>query len=480
MRRDLGRLTSTVHDVVIVGGGIHGVCAAYDAAQRGLSVALVEANDFGGGVSWNSLKTIHGGLRHLQRADLAGLRESVRERRALLRIAPRLVLPLPFLVPTYGHGLKGREALALGVRLNDLLSADRNRELPPERRVVRGRLLGPDAVRALVPGVPSHGLTGGVEWTDAQVVSSERLVMGFAHAAAGAGAVLVNHATVTGVNRSGGAVAGVTVEDRAGGGLVRVSARAVVNAAGPSTDAVLAMAGVTRPRVPLLRAINLVLARPVVVERAVGARAGGRFLFVVPWRGRAMVGTAYAPAASPDDGEAVAFLAEAARAFPWAGLEARDVTLVHRGLVPGAGGANGLWTRSRVVDHGAGDAVAGLYSMVGVKYTTARALAEQAIDRIGRRAGRPLAPCRTATAELPEARPLEGPLETRARHAVREEMALTLADAVMRRLDLGTAGPPSATERDVVAGVMAAELGWSASRVEAEKEALERAYPAWS
>ena len=98
-----------------MGGGVHGLFAAYDAAQRGLSVALVEARDFGGGASWNSLKTIHGGLRHLQRLEPGLTRGSMRERRALLSIAPEIVRPLPFLIPTYGHGLLGREAFALGL-----------------------------------------------------------------------------------------------------------------------------------------------------------------------------------------------------------------------------------------------------------------------------------------------------------------------------------------------------------------------------
>ncbi len=141
MRRDLAALEGREHDLLVVGGGIHGVAIAWDAAQRGLAVALVEGNDFGSGVSWNSLKTIHGGLRYLQKADLVRLRESVYERSALLRIAPALVKPLSFLVPTYGHGVKGREAMGLGLWLNDLLSVDRNSGLPPERRIGRGRLL---------------------------------------------------------------------------------------------------------------------------------------------------------------------------------------------------------------------------------------------------------------------------------------------------------------------------------------------------
>jgi len=124
MKRDLAALAAREWDVAVVGGGIYGAAVAWDAAQRGLSVALVEREDFGAGASWNSLKTIHGGMRYLQKLDLGRLRESARERTTLLAIAPELVRPLPFVVPTYGHGSTGREALAL--EGDDL-------ELPPRR-----------------------------------------------------------------------------------------------------------------------------------------------------------------------------------------------------------------------------------------------------------------------------------------------------------------------------------------------------------
>jgi len=227
MKRDLARLTSREHDLVVVGGGIQGAAAAWDAAQRGLAVALLEASDFGSGTSWNSLKTIHGGLRHLQRADLAGLRESARERSALLRIAPGLVRPLPFLVPLYGHGPTGREAFSLGLWLNDLLSAGRNRDLPDEQRIPAARILSPDEVRARIPGVPSAGLTGGALWHDAQVASSERLLLGFLHAAEEAGAALANYAEVTGFLGDRSQVRGVRARDAETGTSFEVRARVV-------------------------------------------------------------------------------------------------------------------------------------------------------------------------------------------------------------------------------------------------------------
>lgn len=472
MRRDLGALTAREHDLLIVGGGIHGAAAAWDAAQRGLEVALVEASDFGSGASWNSLKTIHGGLRHLQRLQPGLTRHSMRERRALLRIAPDLVRPLRFLVPSYGHGARGREALALGLLANDWLTLDRNRGLAPEQRIGPGQVLSRAAVLALVPGLPAAGLSGGVVWTDAQVSSSERLLMGFLHAAAEAGATLANHAEVVGLLRCGARVAGVRVRDHERGGELEVRARLVLNAAGPGSDAILGLAGVKRPALPLLEAINLVLRRPLVTSHALGARSDGRYLFLVPWRDRAIVGTAYAPipaAPRPED-----FLGLAARAYPWAGLQSADVSLVHRGRVPGRS-ADELWDRALLIDHAQED-VPGLLTMLGVKYTTARGVAEQAVDLAASRLGRRTAPCRTAATPLPAARPLTGTLEEQAVYAVREEMARRLGDAVLRRLDLGTAGEPAALDLERVACALAAELGWSEDRLLDERRALEATY----
>src|SRR5436305_12435857 len=127
MTRDLDQLTGRTFDVLVVGGGIYGLAIAYDAAQRGLTVALVERDDFGGGASFNHLRTIHGGLRYLQTLDLARARESVRERRTVARIAPHTVAPLPFALPLYRSLAHGKAALRCGFALDRLVSAGRNR-----------------------------------------------------------------------------------------------------------------------------------------------------------------------------------------------------------------------------------------------------------------------------------------------------------------------------------------------------------------
>jgi len=127
--RSISRLASEPLDLLIIGGGVNGLATAWDAALRGLKVGLVEKGDYGGATSSASLKIIHGGLRYLQHLDLVRMREHIAERRALQFIAPHLIEPFPFLVPTRGLGMAGRPAMRAAFAVNDLISADRNRGL---------------------------------------------------------------------------------------------------------------------------------------------------------------------------------------------------------------------------------------------------------------------------------------------------------------------------------------------------------------
>ena len=158
MKRDLAALGDRHFDLVVIGGGIFGACAAWDAAQRGLSVALIERHDFGGATSAYSFKMIHGGIRYIQHGDAWRVRQSSHERRAFLRIAPHLVHPLPIVIPTYGRGMKGKTVLRLGMGLYDSLTADRNRGIPdPSRKIPWGRGFDRDEVLRLFPGLDGGG-----------------------------------------------------------------------------------------------------------------------------------------------------------------------------------------------------------------------------------------------------------------------------------------------------------------------------------
>ncbi|HKH84267.1 MAG TPA: FAD-dependent oxidoreductase, partial [Gemmatimonadales bacterium] len=196
MRRDLPRLGNTTFDLLVVGAGIYGACAAWDASLRGLSVAVVDQDDFGAATSANSLRIVHGGLRYLGRADFSRMMESIRERSTLLRIAPALVQPLKVLVPTYGVGTRGRVAYAAALALNDLASFGRNRHLEPESRIPGGRIVSRSECLGLFPWFKRQGLSGGALWHDAQLQHPERLVLSFLQSASRIGAVPVNYLRV--------------------------------------------------------------------------------------------------------------------------------------------------------------------------------------------------------------------------------------------------------------------------------------------
>jgi glycerol-3-phosphate dehydrogenase len=450
-RQTLESLAEREFDVLVVGGGILGACVAWDAALRGLDAALIERGDFGSGASANSLKTIHGGLRYLQDLDFRRMRQSIHERSVWLRIAPHLVEPLPFLIPAgrgAGHGLG---VLRAALAVNDLLSWDRNRDLLPERGLPSGRALSKQECRRLVPAAAIGG-SGGVLFYDAQMYSSERLVLAAIQAARAAGAVVANYVECEAALRARGGVHGVRARDMRSGEPLEIHARFIVNAAGAGVPAVARRITGRPGAVPLAYtvALNFVLADPAppvafaLKSRSRSAHAGmlreRRQLFVVPWRGQTMVGTGHYrfdgdPGAFQLTDEPVEeFLAEVNAAWPERGLRREDVRLIHAGLLPAAPAAEAaglrLLKRHRIYDHAA-DGVAGLLSAASVKYTTARRVAEEVVTRVFRKRGESPPPCRTAVTPLPggEIASLEGLLAS-----ARERYASRLGAEVVEHL----------------------------------------------
>ncbi len=493
MQRDLKQLAETVHDLLIVGGGIHGACAAWDAALRGLSVALIERDDFSAATSANSLRIVHGGLRYLARGDLPRMWESIRERSALLRIAPHLVRPLPVLVPTRGAGTQGRLALGAALSLNDAFSLTRNRRLDASHRIPRGRLLSRRECLRLFQGFEAQEVTGGALWYDAQMEHPERLTLSFLLAAASRGAAVANYAEVEQFLTEAGSVRGVQARDKGTGAGFEVRARVVLIAAGPWTGSLVELAGGRRVGSAPGQAIglNLVIGRRLA-EVAVGIRSlsgaaedpvcgGRRFLFLAPQGETTLLGTWYAPDIGDEiatvERGAEALLGELNAACPALRLTPDDVVRrqwgrlpLKAGIEPGRPGA--LAERPRLVNHRETDGLRGLFSVEGTKYTTARRVAERVVDAICRDLDFPDPGCRTAEVALPAGdlrtqagtNPSEGPILK----AVREEMAATLADIVFRRTDLGAPPGPRRDELAAAARLAGAELGWDAGRQSAE------------
>lgn len=522
MTRDLPALASRPFDLVVVGGGIYGICAAREAALRGLAVCLVERGDFVGETSSNSLRIIHGGLRYLQHGDLRRMRESIGERRRLQRLAPALVRPLPCVMPTYGHGLMGKEALAVALAVNDLVGFDRNDGVAPECRLPRGRVIGRAELLAIAPAVPRAGLTGGAVWYDCQAVSTERLAFAFLRSAVEAGAACANYADVTGFLRVHGRIAGVRVSDRLSNDEFEIRGRAVLNAAGPWVDDVLGrLTGHKPPRQFIAsKAFNILVRRQLFAHYAVGLAGRGTFsddhaiiqkgtqlFFVVPWRGRSLIGTRHVGSHGASDvaitePEIAEFLADVNSAYPDARLTLDDVLAVYSGLLPEAGSHAGstvqLLKHPTLRDHGA-DGWPGLYSIVGVKWTTARYVAAKSIDRIAAAAGLPAAGPAGESVALAGAATADEGAEVAAHvggdpgigrpiapgtavtgaevlHGARAQMAQRLGDVVFRRTDLAADGHPVSGALEACADLVGRELGWSLTRRRTELDLTEDAF----
>jgi glycerol-3-phosphate dehydrogenase len=409
-------LADTSYDVLVIGGGIVGACVARDAARRGLRVALIERQDFGSGISWNSLKIVHGGLRSLQRLDVRQARAFVRERRAWLRIAPHLVEPISFVVPTRGAGSESAMLMRGALALNDLVSRDRNEGVRPSRRIPGGGVLSRAEMRALVPGLFTEH-SGGALFHDAQLYSAERLVYAVLADAERAGATLASYAEAVAPLQSNGSLAGVVAEDRITGERCDVRAAMIVNAAGAGAAGVADLLTGSHSAAQPMKgiALNLMLAGnglPTGFTLVANTDGHARRLFVVPWRGRTLVGTAHYECEHPPQSDAELepyverFVGEVSRAWPSLSLTRESVLLVHAGMQPSPhGGETGAAQgppEHRIIDH-AGMGVPQLLTAIGPKLTMARAIAEQLVDTAVARLGHAAAPCDTARVPLASA-----------------------------------------------------------------------------
>jgi glycerol-3-phosphate dehydrogenase len=406
-------------DVLVIGGGITGAGIALDAAARGLSVALVEKDDFAAGTSGRSSRLVHGGLRYLEQGEFGLVRESLRERGILFRLAPHLVRPVPMYMlagdlrrrATYRAGLTGYEVLAAG------------RNIGYHTSVSAGR------VAEAIPGLGES--SRGFRYFECQV-DDARLTIEVARAAHAAGARLANHTRVTGL-LGGGRVTGAAVTDEMTGHGFEIRARAVVSATGIWAERVAELAGGSggvhlRPS----KGVHLVFAPGAVRTSAAvvapSAARDGRYIFIVPWEDRVYAGTTDTPYQGDLDTPAVGdadrdyILAAVAGLFP--GVSDRDVVASWAGLRPllSQDGADDATSSDLSRRHAVFSGPFGLYTITGGKLTTYRAMAEDLVDRVAAelcRQGRGGAgPCRTR--EIPLG--LHGPAAAAVRLA-RDEVA---------------------------------------------------------
>ena len=512
-------------DLIVIGGGINGAGIARDAALRGLRTCLVEQGDLCNSTTRWSSRLIHGGLRYLEFGELGLVHESLQERENLLRNAPHLVRPLPLLIPVYEDSRRGMNTVDFGLYVYDLLSIGRS--IPGHRRLSREQTLKE------LPGLAADGLTGAAIYYDAQVTYVERLVVENALAAAAAGARIETHTAVEKVLLDRNHVTGVEVRNTRTGERSTRHAPAIVNAAGPWVDRVLAAAGR-----PLPRFLGPTKGTHIIVPPLAGlagtacygeARSDGRPFFILPWNGMTLIGTTDIrsdedPATLRATGAEIRYLLEeTCQMFPGCGLTRDSILYTWCGMRPlprqGLRETAAITRRHVIRRHGR--SARGLTSVIGGKITTYRHLAEEVVDELAPRLKVNVRSCSTAEAPLPggtadedqvlgelagfRAVPaashphlyavygsrapqvaaltrdapelgqpictITGALSAEVVFAVREEFAVSLADILLRRSMVGLGPDLGRAAVPAALRVAASHLGWDAARCQAEEAA---------
>jgi len=524
MKREFGALRDRAFDLLVIGGGIYGAWTAYDAALRGLRVALVEKDDWSSGTSSASSKLIHGGLRYLEYMRFGLVRKSLDERRRLWRLAPHRVSPLRFVLPVYRGTRLGRWTLGAGLFVYDLLGG-RGQPVPRHRSLSRERLLR--GYGFLEP----DGLSGGFRFGDCQT-DDARFTLEIVDGAAGAGAVALNRARACELLLHGKRVTGARVEDLETGESLDVRAGVTVGCAGPWIDRLIGDSTGSESRLARLsKGVHLLLPALPTDDAFLLASDDGRVVFVIPWYGHTLLGTTDTEFdGDPDrvavDQEDVDFLLEnanrALHGIQWTEDQISGSFAGLRALPDVRGVPTSSVTRELSVEQ----PLPYLITTVGGKYTSARADAAEVVDRVVTMLGRRMPGC--ATAERPFPWCPEPPFEAwvasiagvgrglgfdektlhaclrrygtrihelfdavrdeprlaerivaeepfclaEVAHAVRHEMARDLTDVLRRRVPLLLLRRLSREELARVAEVAVGPSGWTAERTAAEIEKL--------
>lgn len=375
------------YDLAVVGGGATGLGVALDAASRGLSVVLVEAQDFAKGTSSRSTKLVHGGVRYLAQGNISLVREALHERSTLLHNAPHIAQPLAFVIPTY----RWWEApfYGVGLTLYDFLAG--------KAGLGKTALLSRTETLKLLPGAQPQGLRGGIKYWDGQF-DDARLALAIGRTAAQHGALLINYCRAERLCYEKGQITGLECTDTLTQATYQIDTRCVVNATGVWVDALRESDGAAnpsdhhkpaKPMVAPSQGVHLVVDREFLdsdVALMVPKTSDGRVLFAVPWLGKVILGTTDTPSKdlalepTPLKEEADFILGEAARYLRKAPTRAdvKSVWVGLRPLVKHHDDEGATQTLSR--EHTVIVSRSGLVTVTGGKWTTYRVMAEDVLS----------------------------------------------------------------------------------------------------
>jgi glycerol-3-phosphate dehydrogenase len=525
LKRDFTRLKTEQFDLIIVGGGIIGTGVARDAALRGLRTLLVEREDFAYGTTSRSTRLIHGGLRYLRMLDFKLVRQDLKEREILLKIAPHLVHRLQFVIPLLKSAPYYRFVLPVGLRVYNLLSYGTS--LPKCNHLSAAESL------TLEPSLKdTQGLTGSFLYFDCQSEYTERLCIENVLDAAGKGATILNHALMTHLIEKDGIVSGIQVKDALTGEEYQANGRLVINTGGPWADLICQNLECNRTfKIRKTKGVHLLTRKISDNALVLFAKSDGRLFFVVPWLNYSLIGTTdtdysgdldklYADKADVDY-----LVSETQHYFPDFKKEDIHYTMAGlRALVPKGKNQSSTSRAHKLVDHEQQDGIKGFLSIIGGKNTAYRGIAEEAVDLICKKLGRQAA-CNTGQTPLPgapavtkeeivkaaqetglspetvthltmvygsrytsvlkyarEDKRLSSPISAGARdilaqikHAVLEEEALTVNDFMLRRSFMGLNQSQGLDAVETVAKEMASLLGWNIAEIQKQTAAYRAA-----
>lgn len=391
--RDATRAARESYDVVIIGGGIYGVCMLLESARRGLKTLLLERADFGGLSSWNTGRIIHGGIRYLQRLEVCKARHQAQERAWFLRQFPDLVRPVTFVMPLYGRGLKRPGIFRIGSFVNDLISYDRNDGLPEDCKLPAGGLLTASETVEMFPEISRKGLVAAGFWSDAMLASPQRLIMEILHWACALDAVALNYVEADGLVMRSDKIVGLEAHDQRTGEVLRFETSVVFNCAGP----LLPMLATRLDTNVKLRGGQFRLTKALVRRKprsgaalAVEHEGSDRHVFFTcPCGNNTIVGGLHTRVEGPGDesfngsAELGSLLDAMNTALPGLDLIRDDVLRVWSGVLPAAKpGSTQLAPRAEVYDHGRKSGPDGLVSISGPKFSSARLVADYALRNV--------------------------------------------------------------------------------------------------
>ena len=504
MKRDTQSLQTKEFDLVIIGAGVHGACVARDASLRGMSVALIDKGDLCGATSHNSLKTIHGGIRYLQHLNIARTWASIREQRYWLLTAADRVKPLPFMMPTYGHGLRGPLAMLAGIVLYAIIGLGRNIGLKARSRIKMGRVVSASQCQKLAANVPAQGLSGAAIWDDAQVEDADQTVLEIIEHASQYGAVVANYVEATDFLVDTNTVTGVKAKDQLNKQTFEIKGRCVVNATGPWIAEQLGRSSLSKPlamQVPLVKSMNIVT-KTKLNDHAISFYSQHnsdslvgktkRLYFAVPWKDYSMFGTTHFPyredkvQSKPEQAEIQSFVDEINEAYPSLRLKLDDVLYCYQGLTPADAAEDNSSSKrlheSKVIDHAQSENIDKLVSIVSIKWTTARRIAEQCTNIVAQKLAN-TQKCLTRHTQIPTiglSRELahlnEDELEQHCNALIEKTMPMSLADFLLRRTDDFICDKLNEQQLGTIVECFSQRFNWSQERQLEEIEALQNTY----